>query len=122
MTSTTRIRSNIWRWVMAGALAGMVLVHVIGTIAVRGDYPRFALIIEIPLLALAVWVATGARWAAPVATLITALLVVYTALGAGSRLTELDGGEILAAILFFGLGVVAVVAGLATSVQSHRGK
>lgn len=102
------------------ALLGMLVIHVIATIAVRGEYPRFALIVELPLLALAIWVASGARWAAGVATVITTFLVVYTAMGAGSRLGELDGGEALAAVLFFGLGLAAVVACLATTLTSRR--
>lgn len=102
------------------ALLGMVVVHVIGTIAVRGDYPRFALIVELPLLALAIWMGSGARWAALTATVITTLLVVYTAVGAGSRLGELDGGEAVAAVVFFGLGLAAVIACLAATLISRR--
>jgi hypothetical protein len=120
MTTITETRTRLWRTLTVAALLGMVLVHLVGTVAVRGDYPVFALIVEIPLLALALWVATGARWAALAAAIITSLLAVYTAVGAGSRLTDLDRGEMLTAILFFGLGLVAVVAGVATTVQSRR--
>lgn len=115
----SRGRPELWRRIAVVALVGMVVVHVIATIAVRGEYPRFALIVELPLLALATWVGTGARWAASVAAVITTVLVVYTALGAGSRLSELEGGEALAAVLFFGLGLVAVVACLATTLRSR---
>jgi hypothetical protein len=99
---------------------GMVVIHVIGTLAAQGEYPGFALIVDVPLVALAVWVATGARWAAPAATVITTLLVAYTAIRAGPRLTELEGGEVVAAVLFFGLGLVAVIAGVATNLASRR--
>lgn len=116
----SRGRPELWRRIAVVALLGMLVVHVIATIAVRGEYPRFALIVELPLLALAIWVASGARWAAGVATVITTFLVVYTAMGAGSRLGELDGGEALAAVLFFGLGLAAVVACLATTLTSRR--
>ena len=116
----SRGRPEFWRRIAVVALVGMVVIHAIGTIAVRGEYPRFALFVELPLLALALWVGTGARWAAPVATVITALLVAYTALGAGSRLGDLDGGEALAAVLFFGLGLVAVIACLATTLTSRQ--
>ncbi|MDX1469510.1 MAG: hypothetical protein R3258_09210 [Acidimicrobiia bacterium] len=116
----SRDQPELWRRLIVAALIGMVVVHAIGTLAVRGEYPRFALIVEVPLLALAIWVATGARWAVPAATVITTLLVVYTVVGAGSRLTELEGSEILAAVLFFGFGVVAVVAGVATTAYSRR--
>lgn len=120
MTTITETKTRLWRNLTVAALLGMVLVHMIGTIAVRGDYPRFALIVEIPLLALALWVATGARWAAPVAAVVTALLAVYTAVGAGSRLADLDRGEMLTAILFFGLGLVAVVASVVATVHNRR--
>lgn len=120
MTTITETKTRLWRNLTVAALLGMVLVHMIGTIAVRGDYPRFALIVEIPLLALALWVATGARWAAPVAAVVTALLAVYTAVGAGSRLADLDRGEMLSAILFFGLGLVAVVASVVATVHNRR--
>jgi hypothetical protein len=113
-------RPELWREVAVVALVGMVVVHLVATIAVRGEYPRFALIVELPLLALAMWVGTGARWAAPVATVITTLLVIYTAVGAGSRLGELDGGETLAAVLFFGLALAAVVACLAATLTRGR--
>ena len=119
----SRGRVELWRGIAVVTLVGMVVVHVIGTIAVRGEYPRFALIVELPLLALAIWVGSGARWAAPAATVITTLMVAYTALGAGSRLGELEGYEALAAVLFFGLGLLAMVACLAitlTSRQSER--
>ena len=120
MTATVTAQSQVWRRLQAGALAAMVITHLVGTLVIRGEYPRFALILEVPLLALALWVATGRRWAAPVATAITALLAVYTAIGAGSRLTELEGAEVLAAILFFGLGLLAAVAGVASTVVSRR--
>ncbi len=105
---------------MVGALLGMVLVQVVGATVIYGEFRSFTLFVAVPLLLLAGLVATGRRWAAAVAASITALLVVYTALGAGSRLTELDGGEILAAVLFFGLGLVAVVAGVATTARNRR--
>jgi hypothetical protein len=115
-----REQPELWRGLTVSALIGMVVVHAIGTLAVRGVYLRFALFVEVPLVALALWVATGARWAAPGATVITTLLVAYTAVRSRSRLAELEGGEILAAVLFFGLGLVVVVAGVATTVYSRR--
>lgn len=122
MTTTARTPSHVWRRLTVGALLGMTLTHLWATVLVQGEYARFALIIiDVPLLALAVWVATGARWAAPAATAITALLAVSSAVGAGSRLTELDGGEVLAAAMFIGFALLAVVAGTATAVRSKSG-
>lgn len=107
---------------MVAALLGMVLAHLLAMILVERGYPPIALLIEVPLLALAAWVATGARGAAVTATAVTALFAMLTATGAGSRLAELDGGEILAGAAFFGLALLAAVAGTATAAGGRRGK
>ncbi len=102
------------------ALVGMAAVHLITVLLVEGEYPLFALVIELPLLAVAAVAATGWRWAPAVAAGLSALFLLLTSAGSISRLTQPRDPAFLSVWLFLILALVAVIAGVRATVQNYR--
>lgn len=86
------------------------LTHLVGTLLVGDDYNTFALVLELVLVGLAFLAATGRWWLLGIVGLLSGLLGGLTATTVAGG--ELDGGQMVVALLFVISTGVAAISGL----------
>ena len=102
------------------ALVTMAAAEFIGVLLSQGEHPPVALVIELLLLALAGLVYTRKWWASGLATALSGVFVILAVPSSISALTESRVPDMVFAVVFLGLALVATVAGFQATVQNFR--
>jgi hypothetical protein len=104
------------------ALVAMAAVELIGVLVTQGEHPPIALAIELLLLALAGLVFTRWWWATALAAGLSGLFVLLGLSSSISTLAESRILDIIFAMIFLGLALVATIAGIQATVQNYRNR
>ncbi len=101
------------------ALVGMAAAELIGVLLSQGEHPPVALVIELLLLALAGLVYTRRWWASAMAAGLSGLFTLLSLSSMISTLAESRILDIIFAVVFLGLALVATIAGFRATVQNY---
>jgi len=102
------------------ALVGMAADELISVLLLEGEHPPIALVIELLLLVVAALVASRRWWASALAAGLSGLFLVFTLTGSLSRLSQPSDPAFISLVLFLGLALVAMIAGIRATVQNYQ--